>query len=101
MSKSVVKPGKGQFSGNKGSSHKSSPVPGQMKLGEAHNLQSRKGTFKGTPSDVRSEKGRFSGGASRQQRQAGGQEGAGHAGQPSGHGKQPPFASSAHKGGTK
>lgn len=102
MSKEVVKPGKGQFGSGKGESqYRSTPVVGQMKLGTSHNLQSRKGTFSGTPSDIRSEKGRFSGGAERQQRKAGGGHGAGHSGQPGGHGKQGTFADSSHKGHTK
>lgn len=101
MSKQIIKPGKGQFgSGGKGGSHKASPIPGQMRLGEAHCLQSRSGTFKGTPSDVR--KGpAFSGGAERQQRKAGGGHGAGHASQLGGHGKQGKFADTSHKGNTK
>ncbi len=99
--KKVVSPGKGQFGGDtKSSQYRSTPVVGQMKCGTPHNLQSRKGTFSGKPSDIRSEKGKFSGGAGRQQTKAGGDHGAGHAGQPSGH-SPGTFASTAHKGHTK
>jgi len=101
MSTNPVKPGKGQFDGkNNGGCYRNTPVPGQMKLGQAHCLGERAGRFSGGGTDVR-RGATFSGGADRQQRKAGGQHGAGHAKQPGGHGKQGKFADTSHKGHTK
>lgn len=101
MSNKQNTPSKGQFNAkNSGSTHASTPVKGQMKVGEPAKLSSRAGRFSGTGSDVRSEKGRFSGGAGRQQRKAGGDHGLSHGSQPQGH-SPGTFASTAHKGHTK
>lgn len=56
----------------------------RMKVGSPSNLGARKGTFKGTASDLRTTKGKFQSGL-KGVGMAGGQHGAGHAKQPGGH----------------
>lgn len=87
MAKTVNKPMKnavGQSDGKKSAHASQGQGFARMKTGAGSDLSDRKGRFSGKASDLRTIPGRFQTGL-RGVGEAGGQRGAGHASQPSGH----------------